>query len=115
MSPKAKSKGNVSIEELICDYNGSKYEVTMLAMKWARHIKKLEEYRDQPMADIIEVAIRDVLSAKVTPEEVMKAVSKDAAAEEALLNKREDGGKPRAKKEKVEKEEALLKKKEEKK
>ena len=104
MSPKAKSKGNVSIEELICDYNGSKYEVTMLAMKWARHIKKLEEYRDQPMADIIEVAIRDVLSAKVTPEEVMKAVSKDVAAEEAFLNKR-DEGKPRAKKEKVEKEE----------
>ncbi|MCK5357431.1 MAG: hypothetical protein KAI33_04700 [Elusimicrobiales bacterium] len=91
MSPKAKSKGNESIEELICDYQGSKYEVTMLAMKWARHIKKLEDYREQPMADIIEVAIRDVLSGKVSPEEVKKAVIKDAEIEEALLNKREDG------------------------
>lgn len=91
MSPKAKSADNVSIEELICDYNGSKYEVTMLAMKWARHIKKLEEYKDQPMADIIEVAIRDILSGKVSSNEVFKAVTKDLAVETALLNKREEG------------------------
>ena len=90
MGSKAKSKDD-SIEKLICDYDGSKYEVTMLAMKWARHIKKLEEYKSQPMADIIEVAIRDVLSGKVSAEEVSKAVSKDMAIEEALLNKREEG------------------------
>lgn len=91
-------KDNESIEKLICDYDGSKYEVTMLAMKWARHIKKLEEYKSLPMADIIEVAIRDILSGKISSDEVFKAVSKDAAIEEALLNKREEG-KNRSKKE----------------
>ncbi|MEA3307609.1 MAG: hypothetical protein U9Q34_07470 [Elusimicrobiota bacterium] len=101
MSPNTKSKV-VSIEELVCDYEGSKYEVTMLAMKWARHIKKLEEYKEEPMADIIEVAIRDILSGKVTSQEVVKAVTKDSDVEEALLNKREEG-KGKAKKEKEEK------------
>ncbi|MCG2725860.1 MAG: hypothetical protein L6420_06330 [Elusimicrobia bacterium] len=91
-------KDNESIEKLICDYDGSKYEVTMLAMKWARHIKKLEEYKSLPMADIIEVAIRDILGGKISSDEVFKAVSKDAAIEEALLNKREEG-KTRNKKE----------------
>ena len=93
MSPKIKSEENENIEKLICDYGGSKFKSTVLIMKWARHLKGIEEHRSLPMAEIIELSIRQIMSGKVSEKEVLKCVAKKEAVDAAILNKKEESQK----------------------
>ncbi|MEW5951227.1 MAG: hypothetical protein GX447_01885 [Elusimicrobia bacterium] len=74
---KEEIKDNLNLEKLISDYKGGKYKATVLAMQWANHLKFSEEFRTWPMADIIEKALKEVLSGEVTREEIIKAVKRD--------------------------------------
>jgi hypothetical protein len=88
----------INLEEEIINGNYKKYEKLVLAMRWVYHLKELQEYKDKPTAQLIDEALKDVLSGKITLEDVEKAEIKD---EEARIKKAEEKRKEKiAKKEK---------------
>lgn len=104
MSTTQKEPVNEDLEKLISNHNLSKYEVTVMASQWARHLKKQEAYRNLPMAEVIEIALKDVLTGRVTSEKIRQMQLKDMMNLENLLTKTEEmpkkGNKKKAKSEK---------------
>lgn len=85
------------LEQLISDYGPSKYNDIVRAMQWARHLRRQEEFRNIPMAELIDRSLFDVVSGKVKVDEIEAAVAKDQEIEEKLAAKRSDEPrKPRA-------------------
>ncbi len=75
------------LEFFILDYPKSKYEAIPLAAEWAQIIRRKEENRHMTPNEVLEMAIRDVLSEKVTLKDVRKAsVGESAESPDALLN-----------------------------
>lgn len=68
------------LEKTICDYGTSKYKDLVVAMKWARVIKRQEENRNLPMAQLIDKALLDIVDNRVTEEQVDEAMAKLVAA-----------------------------------
>jgi len=68
----AKSK---SLEELILDYRGEKYAVVPVASAWAKVLRHREENRHLTTNQLLEMALKDVLSGEVTWKEVNKATA----------------------------------------
>ena len=83
------------LDRLISDYGPSKYQDIVRAMQWARHLRRQEEFRQIPMAELIERSLLDVVNKKVTMAEVEKSVKDDQAIEDKLVSRRADrlGGK----------------------
>ncbi|MDQ7773897.1 MAG: hypothetical protein RDU13_10270 [Elusimicrobiales bacterium] len=80
------------LEKKICDYGASKYKDLVVAMKWARVIKRQEENRTIPMAQLIDKALLDIVDNRVTAEQVEEATVKlaaEAAARDAAPRRRE--------------------------
>lgn len=80
------------LEKKICDYGASKYKDLVVAMKWARVIKRQEDSRSLTMAQLIDKALLDIVDGRVTPEQVEEATAKlaaEAAAREAAPRRRE--------------------------
>ncbi len=85
------------LEKLISDYGPSKYQDIVRAMQWARHLRRQDEFRNIPMAELIDRSLLDVVSGKITVEEIEEAIKKDMAMMEKLESKRADDiRKPRA-------------------
>lgn len=94
MTTHAKVESSAEVlDRLISDYGPSKYNDIVRAMQWARHLRRQEEFRNIPMAELIERSLLDVVSQKVSEADVEKAVKEDQAIEEKLSEKRSD--KPR--------------------
>ncbi|HVA67062.1 MAG TPA: hypothetical protein VNK24_09100 [Elusimicrobiota bacterium] len=72
-----------SLEELILDYRGEKYAVVPVASAWAKVLRHREENRHLTANQLLEMALKDVLSGEVTWKEVNKAT---AQAPEMLSN-----------------------------
>ncbi|OGS13679.1 MAG: hypothetical protein A2285_10750 [Elusimicrobia bacterium RIFOXYA12_FULL_57_11] len=99
MTTHAKVENNAEIlDRLISDYGPSKYKDIVRAMQWARHLRRQEEFRQIPMAELIERSLLDVVNNKVTASEVEKSVKDDQAIEDKLASRRSDklGGKDAA-------------------
>jgi hypothetical protein len=97
MTTQAKVESSAEVlDRLISDYGPTKYNDIVRAMQWARHLRRQEEFRNIPMAELIERSLLDVVSGKVTESEVEKSVVEDQAFEEKLMEKRSD--KPRGSK-----------------
>ena len=62
------------LDKLISDYGPTKYQDIVWAMEWARHLRGQEEYRQLPMAEMIEKAMLEVISGQVTSEQILKAI-----------------------------------------
>ncbi|MBI4656422.1 MAG: hypothetical protein HY746_06735 [Elusimicrobia bacterium] len=78
--PDVAKNENGNLDKLITDsMDSNKYELTVLAMKWARHLKKQEEFRNLPVAEIIGKAMGDVIAGKVSCKQVKEALEKDTA------------------------------------
>lgn len=104
-----KLRESALLDKLICDYGPTKYLDIVWAMEWARHLRGKEEYRQLPMAEMIEKALLEVISGQVTSEQIMAASYGTPAAAPAKTEEK----KPAAKKEdepKKEKKEAKEKK-----
>lgn len=69
------------IENKLVDFNGDKYSMVVLASMWAKVLKKKAEYKNQPDATVIKVALDDILTGKVTKEMVLQG-STDALAQQ---------------------------------
>jgi hypothetical protein len=90
MTTHAKIETENDLEKLISDYGPSKYQDIVRAMQWARHLRRQEEFRNVPMAELIDRSLFDVVSGKVKVAEIEESVKADQAIEEKLASKRAD-------------------------
>ena len=65
-------------EELILNFGAGKYSAIPMAALWAKEIKKREENRHLTPAELLDLALREVLGGKVDWKDLKKAA---AAAE----------------------------------
>lgn len=66
-------------ENKLVDFEGDKYGMVVLASMWAKVLKRKQDYRNEPDATVIKLALNDILSGAVTREMVLKG-SADALA-----------------------------------
>ena len=84
------AKNEKELDAKLMDFDGDRYDIVVLASMWAKQLRKKNEYKRQPHADVIKVALDDILSGRVSKEDVLH-VSKDnlekemKAQEEARL------------------------------
>lgn len=64
-----------AVEELILDYQGGKYSAIALAALWAKVLRRKEENRHLTASDILDLALRDVLTGSVDWKEAKKAAA----------------------------------------
>ena len=70
-----------NIEEELMNFDGDRYDVVVLASIWAKELKKKSEYKFQPHAAVIKVALDDILSGKMTREQVLEVSRKNLESE----------------------------------
>lgn len=63
-------------EELMLDFGAGKYSAIPMAAHWARELKKREENRHLTPAELLDLALREVLSGKVDWKDLKKAAAK---------------------------------------
>lgn len=68
----ATKKNDKEFDAKLMNYDGDRYDVVVLASIWAKELKKKEEYKHQPHAVAIKVALDDLLSNRITKEEILK-------------------------------------------
>ena len=90
MTTHTKTENENDLEKLISDYGPSKYRDIVRAMQWARHLRRQEEFRLIPMAELIDRSLGDVVSGKVKVAEIEEAVKTDQEIEEKMASKRSD-------------------------
>ncbi len=83
---KGEVSADISIESLILDYPKSKYEAIPLAAEWGQLIRRKEENRHMTPNEVLEMAMRDVLSGRITWKDVRKANVQEAESPDAILN-----------------------------
>ncbi len=71
------------LEELFFASGKGKYEVTKLAIEWIKVKKNEDDYRKLSQADLLDKAVRDVLSGEATYEKIEEINKKREAAKEA--------------------------------
>ncbi len=64
------------LDAKLMNFDGDRYDVVVLASMWAKQLRKKNEYKNQPHAVVIKVALDDILSGRVSKEDVLR-VSKD--------------------------------------
>lgn len=69
-------------EELFFESGKGKYEVTKLAIEWIKVKKNEDDYRKLSQADLLDKAIRDVLSGEASYEKIEEIKKKKEAAKE---------------------------------
>jgi uncharacterized protein Smg (DUF494 family) len=90
MTTHAKTEKQDDLEKLISDYGPSKYQDIVRAMQWARHLRRQDEFRNIPMAELIDRSLLDVVSGKIKVAEIEEAVKADHEIEEKMASKRSD-------------------------
>ena len=90
MTTHVKTENENDLEKLISDYGPSKYLDIVRAMQWARHLRRQEEFRQVPMADLIDRSLGDVVSGRVKVAEIEAAVKIDQEIAEKMATKRSD-------------------------
>ena len=75
------AKNDKELDAALMNYDGDRYDIVVLASTWAKELKKKSEYKNQPHAVVIKVALDDILSGKVTKEEVLRISAENLAAE----------------------------------
>jgi len=68
-------------ENKLVDFDGDKYSIVVLASMWAKVLKRKQEYKNEPDATVIKIALDDILSGAVTKDMVLKG-STDALAQQ---------------------------------
>ncbi|MFA6003133.1 MAG: hypothetical protein WC881_03605 [Elusimicrobiota bacterium] len=69
-----------SIEEIILNYQPDKYSAIPLAALWAKELRRKEENRHLTVNDILEMALRDVLTGSVDWKNIKKQLSPETVA-----------------------------------
>jgi hypothetical protein len=61
-----------SIEEILLDVKSGKYKLIPVATRWIAEISKKEEYKYFTFNQLLEAALKDILTGKVSIEEIEK-------------------------------------------
>ncbi len=65
----------------LMNFDGDRYDVVVLASIWAKELKKKDEYKNQPNAVVIKVALDDILSNRISKDEVLRISKENLEAE----------------------------------
>lgn len=68
-------------ESELMNFDGDRYDVVVLASIWAKELKKQAEYKNQPNAVVIKVALDDILSGRMSKDTVLEVSRKNLEAE----------------------------------
>jgi len=71
-----------SVEELFFNSGKGKYEVTKLAIDWIKVKKNDEGYKNLSQTEMLDKALRDVLSGEATYEKIAEIEKKKQAAKQ---------------------------------
>ncbi|MBI3549854.1 MAG: hypothetical protein HY078_12520 [Elusimicrobia bacterium] len=63
------------LEQLILDRSHGKYALVPMASVWALELRRQEEHRHLTQIEILDMALRDLLTGKVSAEQVEKAAA----------------------------------------
>ena len=74
-------KNDKEFDAKLMNFDGDRYDVVVLASMWAKELKKKDAYKHQPNAVVIKVALDDILSNRVSKEEVLTVSKKNLEAE----------------------------------
>ncbi len=74
-------KNDKELDAKLMNYDGDRYDVVVLASMWAKELKKKSEYKNQPHAVVIKVALDDILSGRVSKDEVLNTCKTNLEAE----------------------------------
>jgi DNA-directed RNA polymerase subunit K/omega len=61
-----------TLEQLILDTRYDKYKLIPVASRWAKELRKKEEYRNTPLTEVIGIALQEVLMKKVSIDDIIK-------------------------------------------
>lgn len=68
-------------ESKLMNYDGDRYDIVVLASIWAKELKKKAEYKSQPTAVVIKMALDDILSGRMSKEVVLQISRENLEAE----------------------------------
>jgi len=87
------------LEELLLDTKVEKYKLIPLAARWAEELKGKEEYKYLTFNELLELSLKDILSGKVSEEEILKLPEKTGQKKQEKSEKTEtkDGKKEKNK------------------
>ena len=68
----AEEAADRSLEQMVLDKKSGKYEVVPLIAVWAKDLRKQEEHRHLTQNEILELAMSEVLSGKVSEKDLAK-------------------------------------------
>ena len=74
-------KNEKNFESELMNFDGDRYDVVVLASIWAKELKKKSEYRNQPNAAVIKVALDDILSGRMSKDAVLEISRQNLEAE----------------------------------
>ena len=77
----ANNKTAKKFESELMNFDGDRYDVVVLASIWAKELKKQAEYKNQPHAVVIKVALDDILSGKMSKDAVLEISRQNLEAE----------------------------------
>ncbi|MEW6040116.1 MAG: hypothetical protein AB1633_01175 [Elusimicrobiota bacterium] len=60
------------IEKILLDSKVEKYKIVSVATRWIEEISKKEEYKYLTFNQLLEVALKDIITGKVSIEEIQK-------------------------------------------
>ncbi len=72
---------NKEFETKITNFDGDKYNVSVLSSLWAKQLKKREEFNYKPHSELIKTALNDILSGKVSKEYILEVSAKNLMGE----------------------------------
>jgi Arc/MetJ-type ribon-helix-helix transcriptional regulator len=74
-------KNDQELAAKLTNFDGDRYDVVVLASMWAKELKKKDPYKNMPMAAVIKDALDDILSKRVTKNEVLHVSKENLEAE----------------------------------
>ena len=77
----ANTKIDKKFESELMNFDGDRYDVVVLASIWAKELKKQAEYKHQPHAVVIKVALDDILSGRMSKDAVLEISRQNLEAE----------------------------------
>ena len=72
-------KYDKEFEAELMNFDGDRYDVVVLASMWAKELKK--KYKNQPNSVVIKVALDDILSKRISKDEVLRVSKENLEAE----------------------------------
>ena len=80
MTNQEEKSTEATLQELILNTSFDKYKVVPLVKKWVKELKGKEEYRDYTHSQILDHALKEILSGAVNLEEIAKLPAANTAA-----------------------------------